>query len=492
VKRGLRLRLALTHLAVAVVAIVAVGLIVTYFGSRRFDSYLSQVQATRDAAVVRTLHDTYRAPDGWDATAIFALSQVATLNNVDVAVYSPDGQLLFTVQGRHMGGGMMGGGQGMMGGSGQGMMGGAGSGAASPAPQATSLSRADFQVQSYPVVVNGEQVATAEIYASRSARAAAEAAYQSALTRNLLIAAGVAGVLALLVSLLVSRRITGPLEELTDAAGDVAGGKLDVRVAPRGDDEVAALAAAFNSMADRLARDEQWRRDMTSDLSHELRTPLATIQSRVEALEDGVLPPTPENLRVIGEEVERLGRLLGALRSLNELESEDLSVEHERLDLAEVAAAAADRYRPAFAAKDVELLVDARPAEILGDRDRLLQVVANLLDNALKFTPARGHVAVTVASGDGPAALGALAGPAGAWVRLSVSDDGPGVDPINLPFIFDRFYRAQGARGTSGAGLGLAICRGLVEAQGGTVSAGDAPQGGARFDVLLPAAGGHS
>jgi signal transduction histidine kinase len=157
-----------------------------------------------------------------------------------------------------------------------------------------------------------------------------------------------------------------------------------------------------------------------------------------------------------------------------------------------VAAAAADRYRPAFAAKDVELLVDARPAEILGDRDRLLQVVANLLDNALKFTPARGHVAVTVASGDGPAALGALAGPAGAWVRLSVSDDGPGVDPIDLPFIFDRFYRAQGARGTSGAGLGLAICRGLVEAQGGTVSAGDAPQGGARFDVLLPAAGGHS
>ena len=96
----------------------------------------------------------------------------------------------------------------------------------------------------------------------------------------------------------MSRRITGPLEELTDAAGDVSAGNLDVRVAPRGDDEVAALAAAFNAMADRLARDEQWRRDMTSDLSHELRTPLATIQSRVEALEDGVLPATPENLRV--------------------------------------------------------------------------------------------------------------------------------------------------------------------------------------------------
>ena len=107
-------------------------------------------------------------------------------------------------------------------------------------------------------------------------------------------------------------------------------------MAPRGEDEVASLAVAFNTMADALARDEQWRRDMTADLSHELRTPLATIQSRIEALEDGVMPATPENLRVIGDEVERLGRLLGALRSLNELESEDFDVEFGTLDLGEV------------------------------------------------------------------------------------------------------------------------------------------------------------
>ena len=394
-RRGLRFRLALTHLAIAVLAIVAVGLIVTYTGSRRFDSYLQQMQGKRNAAVVSSLQTTYKPPDGWDATAIYALSQVAMFNNVDVAVYDTDGRLLFTVQGRHMGRGMMNG-SGMM--NGQGMMGG-GTGtpsAASASPQATPFSSSDFTVQSAPIVVGGQEVGTAEVYAPKGARAAAEDAYQSALTRNLIIAAVIAGVLALLISLLVSRRITRPLEELTDAAADVSAGNLDVRVAPRGDDEVAALAAAFNSMADRLARDEQWRRDMTSDLSHELRTPLATIQSRVEALEDGVLPPTPENLRVIGEEVERLGRLLGALRSLNELESEDLSVEHEPVDLAEIAARAADRHRPAFSAKGVELAEDLRPGVVLGDEDRLLQVVANLLDNALKFTPAGGHVTLAV------------------------------------------------------------------------------------------------
>ncbi|MBE3034289.1 MAG: HAMP domain-containing protein [Actinobacteria bacterium] len=466
-KRGLRLRLALTHALVALLAIAVVAAIVFVAGGRRFDSYLSEVQRSRNEAVVNILTQTYKAPDGWDAAAIYALSQIARLNNVDVAVYSPRGQLLFTVQGRHPGGGMMGGGNGMMGG---------GASGATPAPQATSLSRDQFEVQSYPVVVDGQKVGTAEVYAPRNARAAAESAYQTALTRNLVIAALVAAVLAFLISLFVSRRITGPLEELTDAAEDVAGGNLAVRVSPRADDEVGALASAFNAMADRLARDEQWRRDMTADLSHELRTPLATIQSRIEALEDGVLPATPENLRVIGAEVERLGRLLGALRSLNELESEDVSVEHERLDLADVGRDAIAHAETVYAAKGVTLDGDLAPATVKGDRERLLQVAANLLDNALKFTPEGGRVVLAVASG-------------GPWATLTVADSGPGIDPIDLPFIFDRFYRSQAARGTQGVGLGLAIARGLVEAQGGVIEAADRPEGGAELTVRLPAAG---
>src|SRR5450759_482262 len=195
-------------------------------------------------------------------------------------------------------------------------------------------------------------------------------------------------------------------------------------------------------------RDEQWRRDMTADLSHELRTPLATIQSRIEALEDGVLPATPENLRVIGAEVERLGRLLGALRSLNELESEDVSVEHERLDLADVGRDSIAHAETVYAAKGVTLDGDLAPATVKGDRDRLLQVAANLLDNALKFTPEGGRVVLAVASGDGPAGAVASGGP---WATLTVADSGPGIDPIDLPFIFDRFYRSQAARGTHGS-----------------------------------------
>ena len=491
-KRGLRVRLALTHALVALLAIVIVAVIVNVVGGRNFDQYLAKVQSARNEAVVETLAQTYKAPDGWDAAAVFALSRVAMANNVDVAVYSLDGQLLFTVQGRHMGRGMM---NGMMGG-GTGMMGG-GTGvdtpAASPSPGASGYGAGQFSVQSFPVLVNGQKVATAEVYAAAGVRAAAESAYQSALTKNLIIAAVAAAIIAFLISLLVSRRITAPLEELTDAAADVATGNFDVRVSPRANDEVGALATAFNAMADRLARDEQWRRDMTADLSHELRTPLATIQTRIEALEDGVLPATPENLRVIGAEVERLGRLLGALRNLNELESEDLEVEHDPLDLGEVAGDAVARAETAFAAKGVA--VESRLSDVVvrADRDRLLQVAANLLDNALKFTPEGGRVEVAVALGDGPSAGAPTDGPrlpmrdGGRWAVLTVSDSGAGIDPIDLPFVFDRFYRSQEARSTRGVGLGLAIARGLIEAQGGVIEAAAGPLGGALFTVRLPA-----
>jgi two-component system sensor histidine kinase BaeS len=467
-RRGLRLRLALTHALVAALAIAVVAVVVNVAGERRFQSYLDDVRERSDAAVVQILEQTYTAGVGWDAQAIFALSQAAHLNNVNLAVYSPEGQLQFTVQGMHRRG------QGMMGG---GMMGGQGAlpeaedaAAATPSP----LDASSFDIRGYPVAVDGEAVATVEIYAARDQRVAAESAYEDALMRYLLFAAVLAAALALFISVFVSRRITGPLEELTDAAENVAAGNLDVRVAPRGDDEVASLAAAFNTMADALARDEQWRRDMTADLSHELRTPLATIQSRIEALEDEVMPATPENLRVIGDEVERLGRLLGALRSLNELESEDFEVEFGSLDLGEVAADALTRVEPEAGRRKVTLERQLEPAAVRGDRDRLLQVVANLLDNALKFTGEGGTVTVTVRA-EGTDAV------------LSVADTGPGIEAVDLPFVFDRFYRSQSARSTQGVGLGLAIAKGLVESHGGTVEAANGTNG-AVFTVRLPRA----
>ena len=451
-RRRLRIRLTLTH---AVVALLAIGVMATTIyvgGDRRFASYLNEVQRARSASVVQTLVDTHAAPDGWDASAIYALSRVAMLSNVDVAVYSPKGQLVFTLQGRHPGG-------------------------------STEVARDQFDVQSYPVVVDGEQVASAEIYTPRDIRTAAEDAYQSALARNVIIAAVGALLLSLLVSLIVSRRVTAPLEELTDAAREVVQGNLDVRVAPRSEDEIGVLAGAFNEMAGRVAQDEQSRRDMTADLSRELRAPLAAMHSRVEALQDGVLPPAPEDLQAIGAELERLERLLEALHDLSGLESDDLDIELRELDLADAAREAVATAAAAFAAKGVALSTDLSPTAVRADRRRLTKVAANLLDNALKFTPAGGRVVLAVAGGDPPEATRG-----GARAHLRVSDNGRGIDPADLPFVFDRFYRGGSARDPQGVGLGLAVVRGLAEALGGTAVASDGPEGGAVFTVFLPLA----
>ncbi len=463
-RRGLRLRLAFTHALVALLAIVVVAVLVSALGGRRFDTYLERARERRNVAVVQTLASAYRPPDGWDASAVYAVTRLAMLEDVDLAVYSTQGQLLFTAQGYRPGGAADG---------------GAAGGSASPSAAPFRLK--DLEVRSYPVKAGGREVATVEVYSPRNDRTAAEDAYLSGLQRDLLAAALAAAVLAFVVSLLVSRRMTAPLEELADAAEDVTAGNLDVRVAPRGDDEVGALASALNAMADRLARDEQWRRDMTADLSQALRRPLTTIQNRVQQLEAGGSPATPEDLRVIDAEVGRLGGLLGALRSLNELESEDLDVEHDTLDLADVGGEAIGCAQPAYAAKGVTLDADLSSQLVRGDRARLLQVTASLLENALKFTPEGGRVVLAVAPGQS----GAGAHPSAC---LAVSDTGPGIDPVDLPFVFDRFYRGDSARGTPGVGLGLAIVRGLVEAQGGSVEASEAPGGGARFTVCLPRA----
>lgn len=479
-RRKLRLRLALTHTAVALLAVAVVAVIIFVAGDRRFDRYLSEVQRTRVEAVVRSLTDTYTTPSGWDASSIYALSQVAILGDVDVAVYSVEGQLLFTVQGRDVD------------------RGASGIGTAveeeaelEPGPSASAEPRGvgatedQFDVQRYPIVAEGQRVATAEVYTARNARTAAEKDYQRALTGDLVVAVLAAAILAFLVSLVVSRRVTGPLEELTDAAQEVSEGNLDVRVAPHSEDEVGALASAFNAMAGRLAQNEQWRRDMSADLAHELQAPLATIRSRIQSLEDGGLPAAPEDLRVIREGVERLGRLLTALRSLSELEGEDLDIEYEELDLADIGREAMAQARTDFEARGVDLAADLAAARVKADRDRLVQVVTNLLDNALKRTPSGGRVAVSVRSGEGPADLVV---DDRRWARLSVVDSGPSIESVDLPFVFDRFYRGNPSRSTQEVGLGLATVLGLTEAQGGTVAAANREDGGVAFTVYLPLA----
>lgn len=298
-----------------------------------------------------------------------------------------------------------------------------------------------------------------------------------ALVGSALLALSLAVVLALVLARLIAR----PIESVSEAAGRIAAGDLSARipVKPRGSrgSETERLAASFNAMADSLQSLEESRRAMVADIAHELRTPLTVMRGRLEAMEDGVVELDIEEVRDLHAQVLLLTRLVEDLRTLSLADAGRLSLRVDEVDLADLARLAAAGYRVQAEAKDVRLDVAApATAVVRADRERMMQVIGNLLDNALRHTPAGGRVILSVTPGP-------------RTVALEVRDTGSGIPPGHERRIFERFVRTDDARsrGTGGSGIGLAIVKALVELHRGAVRAANAPDGGAVFRVELPA-----
>ncbi len=256
-----------------------------------------------------------------------------------------------------------------------------------------------------------------------------------------------AALLAVLVMLTIFRRVLAPVDALTAGARALASGRLEARVPVRGEDEVAELGRAFNSMAEALERNERARRNMVSDVAHELRTPLTNIRVHIEAAQDGVVAPDAKFLTSIEEEAATLARLVDDLQQLSLAEAGVLKLEIAEVRVAEIIERAAPPSVIRRVPSDLTIRADAR---------RMVQVVRNLVNNALAHAESRVEVsAARVATG----------------VEIRVADDGPGVPPEHAERIFDRFYRVDESRSrsTGGAGLGLAIARQLVELHGGRI-----------------------
>jgi signal transduction histidine kinase len=266
---------------------------------------------------------------------------------------------------------------------------------------------------------------------------------------------------------------------VADSAARIAGGHYESRVPDPGlGAEFDQLASTINDLAQRLGDVESTRRRLLADLAHEMRTPIAVLEAHLEALEDGIRTLDGETLEVLRSNTARLHRLAEDITAVSRAEEGGLDtrpVPTGTGELVEAAVAAADE---AYATKGVRLRVDVGPAPTVSvDRDRMGQVLGNLLDNALQHTPPGGRVVVAVQQPDPH------------WVEIIVNDNGEGIEPRHLAHIFERFYRADPARSRShgGSGIGLTISRALVEAQGGGLSAAsEGPGQGASFTVRLP------
>jgi histidine kinase len=297
---------------------------------------------------------------------------------------------------------------------------------------------------------------------------------------SLLIAGLAATVAAAATSLFVSRRITHPVVRMLAATRRIAAGRYDERVPIQQDDELGALSGSFNAMAEALEANERRRTDAISDVSHELRTPLSNLQGYLEGLAEGVVEPSEETWTLLRAETERMRRLVDDMRQLSRAEAGRLDLDVSAVSAREIFRIAAERMLPLFEEKGVELKIAAagEDAPILADRDRVVQILTNLLDNALRHTPAGGKVVVEAER-------------RAKDVLFRVEDTGEGVDAEYLPRLFERFYRVERSRSRGeargGSGVGLAICRALVEAMGGSIWAESAGAGrGATFFFTLP------
>jgi two-component system sensor histidine kinase BaeS len=286
---------------------------------------------------------------------------------------------------------------------------------------------------------------------------------------------------AALLSIPLAQRMVKRITALAAATHRLAAGQYDTRVSADASDELGQLARDFNSLAKTLEKNEQSRRQWVADISHELRTPLAVLRGEIEALQDGVRPQTPQSLAVLHGEIMHLSRLVDDLYQLSLADIGALSYRKEPIDLGETLTQAVDPFRGEFEARDIRLTseIPAEPPLIIqADGPRLHQLFSNLLENSLRYTDPGGELQIRLTT-------------AGNQAAVHFKDSAPGVPEDKLEHLFERLFRVEGSRSraTGGAGLGLAMCRNIVDAHDGSIVARPSPLGGLWVEIVLPLKG---
>ncbi len=327
------------------------------------------------------------------------------------------------------------------------------------------------------VVVDGKQVGTVISASALGFFSDNQVRFVREVNRTLLAAAILAIFAVLIVGVIQSQSIIKPVQQLSDAALRVAKGDYSQRIDVKRSDELGEMAESFNSMAQELGRQQSLRHKAMADIAHELRTPLSVLQIDLESLEDGLMEFNPENIHIIQNEVVHLRNLVEDLRTLSQVDAGDLQIELSHTEIGTVVREMVERHQNSAREKKIDLTFDLPAQEIfvMGDSQRLSQVLINLISNAIQHTAVNGKIKVWMRKQDQS-------------VIVAVIDNGEGIPKEELPFIFDRLYRVEKSRSRDqgGSGLGLSIARSLVEAQAGKIWVESEEGQGAAFKFSLP------
>ncbi|MDA8229655.1 MAG: ATP-binding protein [Desulfitobacterium hafniense] len=423
---------------------------------QQFSHYLTSSTEASLEQITQSLMDSYQKDKGWNEKSLEGISHSLPMD-VKVIVKDPQGKsitaLESSMQQQMMHGNMMG--------------------------EMSDPSAVEWNTKLVKVTSPEGLITIAELAYPTNARIVhpVDVSFMREILKSLLLAGSISLVIAIVLSFWISQRLSRPLRRLTLAVERIGAGNLDERVAISGTDEVANLLDAFNSMAKNLKKQEHFRKQFTADIAHELRTPLTSIKSYIEAFIDGVLPANKDNLTILNEEIDRLVNLASDLKDLNVAELSSLNPEFLPINILEILDRVISNLQPLVQEKGLDLIWEPPNTELYVDGDQYLltRLFYNIIHNSYKYTSSDGIIRIGLDAIDNV-------------IVAKISDTGIGIHKDDIPYIFERFYRADKSRTreTGGNGIGLALAHEIVVLHNGTIEVASEPGKGTTFTIKLP------
>lgn len=460
-KHTLKTKLSLTIAFVSLLSIAIISLLSNFLIQDQFKGYITRQQEAAVKEIVTAISRQYdKATDEWDADFVHTIGMNALYDGFIVKVYDVNSNTIWNAETCDMSGCTQ-----IMDDISHRMM--------TKYPQING----EFTSKDFPINLGNETIGTANVsFYGPYFLSENDFEFLDSLNKILIWVSIFSLVFSLFIGFLMAKRISRPILRTAGVAKQISDGEYNVRIEETTNTkEVNELTGSINHLADSLGKQENLRKQLTADVAHELRTPLTTLQTHIEAMVEGVWQPTTERLQSCYDETIRIGKLVKDLESLARVDSNNLKLEKTQVNLLEVVKKVLLNFEAELKNNNMHVLTSGSCSEILADHDRINQVVINLLSNAVKYTPQGGNINIDLSETDKS-------------VTLSIQDNGIGIPSEELPFIFERFYRADKSRNrkTGGTGIGLAIVKSIITAHGGTVEVQSVLNEGSCFKVTLP------
>ena len=457
---SLRTKLSLSYILLGLILVAGISIMSNFLLEKQFRDYIIKEQAQKNKEYVNLISQQYNtANSSWDKSVVENIGLNALEQGVIVKVTDATGKIVWDATTHNSG---------------------------FCAEMINHMSKnmfiryPDFKggyvEENFPVARNFSNVGSVEIgYYGPFYLTDNDLVFISTLNKMLISIAMFALILALLLGALMAKHLSAPISRVISSTQQIAKGYFDDRINGKSNTrEINQLTSAINDLADILQKQERLRKQLTADVAHELRTPIATLQSHMEAMIDGIWKPDTERLKSCHDEILRIGRMVQDMEKLAKYENENLILNKSKFQLYELVQHIVKNFETEFVNKGVEICFDGTQVEINADRDKISQVVVNLISNALKYTTQGGKVYISVKD-------------IGNEVEFGIKDTGIGISEEDLPFIFERFYRADKSRNrlSGGSGIGLAIVKAIVEAHEGTIEVRSKVEAGTEFVVSI-------